>query len=259
MPLPELDSPHIQLSSEDAVLLIRIHRPERKNALNLAMYTALAQSLAHAAHSPDLKAVCLTGTDDCFSAGNDLSDFAEAMQQQHWQAEPLMAVLRALANFSKPLVAAVSGPAYGIGTTALLHCDAVIAHPAASFCLPFVPLGLCPEAGSSQLLTARVGYTKACEWLLGGQPFDADEALAAGLINTVNAEPLTTALQKAAHFASLPPNAFATSKSLLRKHSTPNLNDIIAREADQFARALKGPEFARAIAQFTKKENQESS
>jgi enoyl-CoA hydratase/carnithine racemase len=174
----------ILTETRDRVLRIEIARPEKKNSLTLDMYRAMADALDAAAADGGVRAVLVHGTRDCFTAGNDLKDFLE--RPPHAGEEgPTFRFLRGLAQFPKPLIAAVNGPAVGIGTTMLLHCDLVFAAPGARFQMPFVPLGLVPEAGSSFLLPRIAGYQRAAELLLLGQPFTAEKALAAGFVTEI--------------------------------------------------------------------------
>ena len=158
----------IKTETKDRILRIEIARAEKKNALTLDMYAALADALAAADADPAVRVALVHGTRDCFTAGNDLKDFLE--RPPHSENSPTFRFLRCLPRFGKPLVAAVNGAAVGIGTTMLLHCDLVYAAPAARFQLPFVPLGLVPEAGSSFLLPYIAGYQRAAELLLLGAP-----------------------------------------------------------------------------------------
>src|SRR5262249_22274086 len=157
-------------------------RPEKKNALTGEMYLAMNEGLRQADTDADVRVVLITGTEDCFTAGNDLVDFANA---KPGETSPAILYLRTLAATKKPVVAAVSGIAVGIGTTMLLHCDLVYADSRARFQLPFVNLGLCPEAGSSVMLPGLVGHRKAAALLFFGEPFNAETARELGLVNEV--------------------------------------------------------------------------
>ena len=235
---------------ENGVLQLSLNRPQKKNALSQQMYRQLTAALQQAEHDAAVKVVLLQGSSDCFSAGNDLQDFLGAgeLNSQH----PTVQFLYQLAQFSKPLVAAVAGLAIGIGTTALLHCDLVYAADNARFQLPFTQLGLCPEAGSSVLLPNVIGYQRAAQYLLLGEAFGAAEALQLGLVNQVVSAPelLALALQKAVKLASLPPDAVQSSKALLkRQHKTLTL-ETIAAELVQFQRLLNSAECQTRIAAF---------
>ena len=149
---------HIVVSVQDRILTLRLDRPEKKNALTRGMYLGMIEALKQAETDPNIRVVLITGTDACFTAGNDLMDFANA---KPGETSPAILYLQTLAAAQKPVMAAVAGVAVGIGTTMLLHCDLVYAAPDARFQLPFVNLGLCPEAGSSALLPSLVGHRRA--------------------------------------------------------------------------------------------------
>ena len=181
-------SANVVVETRDRVTRIEIARLDKKNALTLEMYAAIGKALSAAEADPQVRAMLIHGKPDCFTAGNDLKDFLE--RPPHGERSITVDFLHQIADLNKPLVAAVGGAAVGIGTTMLLHCDLVYAAPNARFQLPFVPLGLVPEAGSSLLLPAIAGYQRAAELLMLGQPFGADKALAAELIE-VSSEPFT--------------------------------------------------------------------
>jgi enoyl-CoA hydratase/carnithine racemase len=242
-------SDQIVVDVQDRILTIRMNRPEKKNALTGAMYTAMADALAKADRDPAVRVILITGTSDCFTAGNDIADFAAA---RPGQASPAIQYLETLAATAKPVVAVVAGVAVGIGTTMLLHCDLVYAAAGARFQLPFVNLGLCPEAASSMLLPARVGYARAAQLLFFGEPFAADAALALGLVNQVfaDAELSSSALAKARQLAEKPPSALRTTKMLLKSGAADAIKQAMAREGQQFAALLQGPEAKEAMAAF---------
>lgn len=229
---------------------ISINRPEKKNALSQQMYRELTLALQQAQQDDTVRAVLLTGTDSCFSAGNDLQDFLGAgeLNAQH----PTVQFLYALAQFPKPLVAAVAGLAIGIGTTALLHCDLVYAADNARFQLPFTQLGLCPEAASSVLLPHVAGYQRAAQYLLLGEAFDATAALSMGMVNKVVSpvELMALARQKVQQLAALPADAVQTSKALLKRPQLAQTRDTITAELEQFQRLLQGSESQARIAAF---------
>ncbi len=168
---------------QGAVLQLGFDRVDRRNAITSAMYDALADGLEFAAATPEIRVVLLHGHLSVFTAGNDLADFLN--NPPGGEDTAVFRFLGAISRFPKPLIAAVNGPAVGIGTTMLLHCDLVYAGEAASFSLPFTNLGICPEAGSSVLLPALAGYARAAEKLLFGEPFDVSEAREMGLVNKV--------------------------------------------------------------------------
>ncbi|HEX5792249.1 MAG TPA: enoyl-CoA hydratase [Rheinheimera sp.] len=243
----------IMLQLQDGVLHLRLNRPAKKNALSQQMYRELNLALQQAALDDSIRVVLLQGTDDCFSAGNDLQDFLAAgeLNRQH----PTVQFLYQLAQFPKPVVAAVAGLAIGIGTTALLHCDLVYAADTARFQLPFTQLGLCPEAGSSLLLPRLLGYQRAAQYLLLGEAFGAAEALQMGLVNQLVADTELTALalQNARQLAALPADAVQSSKALLKAALLSQVNDTINAELVQFQRLLNGGDCQQRIAAFFKR------
>lgn len=249
---------HDRLSSTVAVtrnshvVEIRLQRPERKNALNRAMYTALAEAIEQVHQDNDIRVVLLTGSAGCFTSGNDLADFANAFDAADGD-NPVVRFMAALAQCSKPVVVAVEGVAVGIGTTLLLHADLVYASDDASFKMPFVNLGLCAEFGSSWLLPRLVGHVKAAEWLLLGETFSAADAAAAGVVNAVVEEPLTVARQQAHKLSLQPPKAVQMTKALMKQGPAVPVEAAMKRELEQFGRALKGGEAKEAIAAFFEK------
>lgn len=236
----------IVATTEDRITTIRIDRPEKKNALTVAMYEQLTAALAAAA-DPAVRAVVITGSADTFTSGNDLADFARA--NQGLSTAPLD-FLRALATFDKPIVAAVAGVAIGIGTTLLLHCDLVVAGPTARFKMPFVALGLVPEAASSLLLPQLVGARRAAQLLLLGEQLDAPTALAWGLINEVADDPLAAAMAKARALAACAPSALRATKALLGRARREAVLDTIAIEGELFSQQLRSPEAMEALQAF---------
>jgi enoyl-CoA hydratase/carnithine racemase len=243
----------IELQLNEGVLHISLNRPAKKNALSQQMYRQLNAALTDAANDSLIRVVLLQGSEDCFSAGNDLQDFLDAgeLNAQH----PTVQFLYQLAQFPKPIVAAVAGLAIGIGTTALLHCDLVYAADNARFQLPFTQLGLCPEAGSSVLLPNLAGYQRAAQYLLLGDAFGAMEALQMGLVNKVvtREEVMALARQQAAKLAALPSDAVQSSKALLKRNLQPLTVQTIAAELVQFQRLLNGSESQQRIAAFFKR------
>jgi enoyl-CoA hydratase/carnithine racemase len=247
-PEPKM-SDHIVVEVADRILTIRMNRPEKKNALSGAMYMAMTEALQQADRDPAVRVVLITGAQDCFTAGNDLADFASA---RPGQVSPAILYLETLAATAKPVVAAVAGVAVGIGTTMLLHCDLVYAASSTRFQLPFVNLGLCPEAASSTLLPARIGHARAAQILFFGEPFAADVAHQLGLVNQVfaDAELLASALAKARQLAEKPPAALRTTKMLLKSGSAEAIKQSMAREGQNFAALLQAPEAKEAMAAF---------
>lgn len=226
------------LSKENnGVLNITINRFDKKNALNNDMYLELTRLLINANDNDNIRCVLIHGDNKCFCAGNDLHDFIKSSESGDLAA---FGLVKALAALEKPLVAAVAGPAVGIGSTLLLHCDMVYAANNSKFKLPFTQLGLCPEAGSSLLLPLRLGHNKAFELLVLGKMFTAEQALSYGLINDIIAEEelIATAEQTAATIAQLPLDSLLTSRKLLKAHTQALLPEVMANEAEQFKRLV---------------------
>ena len=240
-------SEHISVSIQDRILALRMQRPEKKNALTREMYLGMNDALKQADADANVRVVLITGTEDCFTAGNDLVDFANA---KPGETSPAILYLQTLAATKKPVLAAVSGVAVGIGTTMLLHCDLVYAGSTARFQLPFVNLGLCPEAGSSMILPGLVGQRKAAELLFFGDPFSADTARELGIVNEVVEDAAAAAMAKANQLAEKPPSALRTTKALLKYAMSPAIADAMVRETQQFAALLQGPEAKEAMMAF---------
>ncbi len=239
----------ILIHEADGVLELRFNRPAKKNAITGAMYDALTAALADAAARPAVRAVLIAGEGDIFTAGNDIKDFL-AMSGGLTGTSPGR-FIRAAATFNKPLVAAVHGPAIGIGTTLLLHCDLVYASPEASLSVPFVDLGLVPEAGSGLLLPLRIGTARASALLMLGEPMDAAAAHAAGLVTAIvpAAELHGHARAKARKLAAKPPAALAATRALMRGEHGALLAQM-ERESAAFAHALQGAEAREAFTAF---------
>lgn len=238
---------------KERVLRIEIARPDKKNALTQDMYRAMAEALASADADAAARVALIHGARDCFTAGNDLKDFLE--RPPHSEKAPVSDFLRQLPAFSKPLVAAVNGAAVGIGTTMLLHCDLVYAAPGARFQLPFVPLGLVPEAASSFLLPYIAGYQRAAELLMLGQPFGADKALAAGFVTEIVPEGELFERARAAALAlvALPPAALRATKALMRKRFAARIAEAMEEEGAVFRERLASPEAREAMTAFFEK------
>jgi enoyl-CoA hydratase/carnithine racemase len=242
----------VDISRQGGFLELTLNRPAKKNALTAAMYGALNEGLDQAEADAAIGAVIIRGAGGVFTAGNDIADFARATQS----GEALAAVtfVRKIAGFSKPIVAAVEGLAVGVGCTLLLHCDLVYISPDARFSLPFVNLGLLPEAGSSLLLPRRVGMARASAWLLLAESFDAQEALSSGLANAIVANDALAefAREKAAALAAKPRAALLQARAFLRG----DRDEILARvdaELVAFQQALRTPQAQAALAAFLNK------
>jgi enoyl-CoA hydratase/carnithine racemase len=236
----------------DGVRTVRLDRPAKRNALTRAMYAAMSDALSGAA-AAGMRAIWLHGSAECFTAGNDLVDFAAAKP-----GEPVAAMefLTALVACETPIVASVNGAAVGIGTTLLLHCDLAYCSAGARFQLPFVNLGLCPEAASSLLLPARAGLLRASELLLLGEPFDAATAQACGIVNAVlpDAEAADAmGRSRAEALAAKAPDALRTTRRLMRQWQQEAIIRAIEAEGVAFGRLLQGPEAREALAAFQEK------
>ncbi|MCB9778442.1 MAG: enoyl-CoA hydratase [Alphaproteobacteria bacterium] len=246
-------SEHVRVTVEDGVMAIVLDRPSRKNALSRAMYTAMADALARAGADPAVRCVRLSGAGGVFSSGNDLQDFMEDPPGP--DGGPIGAFLRVLVGFEKPLVAAVSGHAVGIGTTVLLHCDLAWADDTATFKMPFTSLGLVPEAGSSLILPAMVGHRRAAELLMLGRSFDAATAAELGIVNGVcEADALDATVDQAvAELVALPAGALRATKRLMKGRDRAGLEAAMADEAGEFIARLQSPEAMEAFMAFFQK------
>lgn len=245
--------PEILVHTEAAVMTITINRVEKKNSLTAAMYGTLADALGSAARDTAVRVVVIQGHELIFSAGNDINDFLSVPPDA--SDAPVFRFLRSLSTFAKPLVAAVCGPAVGIGTTLLLHCDLVYAGDNAAFSLPFVNLGLCPEAASSLLLPQLMGHQRAAEALLLGEPFTAETALEVGLINRIvpPAEANALAQMQAQKLAAKPLSSLLETKRLMKLGNAPVIAGRIAEEISSFGRMLREPAAREAFTAFVEK------
>jgi enoyl-CoA hydratase/carnithine racemase len=242
--------PEIVVSDADAIRTIRMDRPEKKNALTLAMYAAMTHAIEEANTRADVRSLLIAGHASGFCAGNDLSNFLQ-MTQAGGLGESIVRFLHALARRETPLVAAVAGKAVGIGTTMLLHCDYVVAAEDAVLSTPFVALGLAPEAASSLLVPRLMGHARAFELLVMGHPLDAQSAKAAGIVNAVvpAAELESAAMSTAREIAALPPEGVLGARALLRGSA----DEIAARidaEVEVFRQRLTSSEARAAFMAF---------
>ena len=236
-----------------ASLELAFDRPARKNALTNAMYEALTAAVLEAEQDPGVRVVVFHGDDQAFTAGNDLGDFLE--HPPRGEDAPVFRFIRAVLAGTKPLVAAVNGPAVGIGTTLLLHCDLVFAGENARFILPFASLGVLPEFASSYVLPRLAGHHRAAEMLLLGEPFDAQRALAAGFVNRVlpAAETLPAARAAADRICALPEKSIRLTRALLRSGDREAISARAAEEGAHFGRMLGEPAAREAMAAFMEK------
>jgi len=221
------------------------------NALTRAMYAGLAKGLNDAAGDFGIRAVILTSEGDHFTAGNDIVDFMDNPPTS--DSSEVAQFLAALLNFPKPLVAAVKGNAVGVGTTMLLHCDVVVASPSANFSMPFASLGLVPEAGSSFLFPALVGYQRAAKIFFTGESFGSNAALEMGLIAEIDADALAGATKLAQHIAEQPPQAIINTKALLKARNHESVAAVMKAEFEIFAMALQSDEAMEAFMKFMAK------
>jgi enoyl-CoA hydratase/carnithine racemase len=243
---------HVIVERRGAVLSATLNRPEKKNALTGAMYETLTEALATASADADLAVVLFSGAGGVFTAGNDILDFAtRAQDPSAVEDSPGGQFIRALARFDKPLIAAVEGNAVGVGTTLCFHCDLVYAAPSARFRMPFVDLGLVPEAGASMLAPLRFGQAKAAQYLLLGEAFDAETARQIGFVNAVApAEDLfALAMQAAQALAQKPRAAMLATRRLMRGDREP-LYAHMEQELEAFAAAVRSPEARKAFITF---------
>lgn len=234
----------------DRTLTIRLNRPDKLNALTRTMYSSLADALDRAEADASIRVVVLSGSADCFTAGNDLSDgMIEGPHGPHGR------FMRALTECSKPIVAAPSGIAVGIGVTMLLHCDLVYCGSHTNFRIPFVPLAVCPECASSYLLPRLVGHHRASEILLIGETFDAATALELGIVNGVfpNGQVEEVAKAKAALIAAQPPMSVRTTKMLMKRSIAADVREVIKVETEHLVHLQHGAEAREAVDAFKEK------
>jgi enoyl-CoA hydratase/carnithine racemase len=247
-------SEHVRVERDGAVLAITLARPERRNAITVAMYAALADAIEQAADDGSIRAITFRGEGQDFAAGNDLADFLAAAPRLDNDI-PVWRLLRALATCEIPLIAAVHGNCVGIGTTMLLHCDLVLADEGARFSLPFVDLGLVPEAASTLLLPRLAGRRRSARYLLLAEPFGAEEALEIGFIShVVAADGLDGALATTVQaLLGKPPEALRRTQRLLRLGTQDEILERMKLESDEFADRLASAEVKEAISAFFEK------
>lgn len=240
---------------DGGILRIEINRPEKKNALTAAMYSAMADALERGQNDPAVRVVLIHGQQDIFTSGNDLQDFMNFNPNEPLESRPVYRFLRAMSTAPKPIVAAVNGAAIGVGTTLLLHCDLVYAGESAVLQLPFVNLGLCPEAASSHLLPRLAGHLRAAEMLLLGEPFPAHRAREIGLVNEVlpDTQVLERALAKAHRLATQPPESVRITKQLLKQAEADTVERAMAAEIKLFFERLTSAEAKEAFQAFVEK------
>jgi enoyl-CoA hydratase/carnithine racemase len=241
----------------DGVATIEIARPEKKNALTQAMYQAMADALNAAREDQAVRAVLITGQPGIFTSGNDIEDFMQRAPGQGSDAmdSPVFRFMRALLDCDKPVVAAVTGAAIGIGTTLLLHCDFVYVSDEARLAMPFVALGLVPEFASSLVVPQLMGHRRAAQLLLTGDPFTPEQAVECGIATAVipAGEVVNHARRIAERFNSLPPGAVREAKQLMRAPQRELTLATIRTEGEIFGRRLKSPEAIEAFTAFFQK------
>jgi enoyl-CoA hydratase/carnithine racemase len=244
---------HIRTATLNGVATIEIARPEKKNALTAAMYQAMADAVLDAQLDAGVRALLITGQPGIFTSGNDLEDFMQ--RPPAGPDSPVVRFMKALAECDKPVVAAVTGGAVGIGTTMLLHCDLVYVADDARLAMPFVGLGLVPEYASSLLLPRLVGHVRAAERLLLGDPFNGAQAVELGIANAVlpAAEVLNHTRRIAERFNALPPGAVQDAKRLMKRAGKELVAQQMAAEGELFTQRLRSPEAREAFQAFFEK------
>jgi enoyl-CoA hydratase/carnithine racemase len=244
-------SEHVRVEKQGAVLAITLTRPERRNAITVAMYAALADAFESAAQDDSVRVITICGAGQDFAAGNDLADFLQAPPRTEGEI-PVWRLLRALASCETPIIAAVQGNCVGIGTTMLLHCDLVIAEESARFSLPFVDLALVPEAASSLLLPRLAGRRRAARYLLLCEPFGVNEAEVIGLVShcTRTGELEDKLDQVVASLLAKPPEALRQTQKLLRHGARDEILERMKLESSLFSERLASAEVKEAIAAF---------
>lgn len=247
-------SEHVGVEKQGAVLSITLARPDRRNAITVAMYAALADAVEQAAGDSSIRVITFRGEGQDFAAGNDLADFLEAVPRDREEIA-VWRFLRALAACETPLVAAVHGNCVGIGTTMLLHCDLVVAEEGTRFSLPFVDLALVPEAASSLLLPRMAGRRLAARYLLLAEPFGVEEAMSIGLVShRATAGELEPGIQRiVGQLLAKPEEALRESQRLLRHGARDEILERMRVESSVFAERLQSPEVREAIAAFFEK------
>ena len=241
----------INLTIKDNILTIIINRPSKKNALTQAMYTAMADAIHSADEDASVHVIFIRGSQGCFTSGNDLRDFL-AVTQDNMETSPVGRFLLAISGVKKPIVAAVEGPAIGIGTTLLLHCDIVFAAQTARFQLPFVNLGLCAEGSSSYLLPKIAGHQKAAELFFLGELFSSDDAKEIGFVNHIcdDKNVINDAMACAQKLSEKPPAALILIKSQLKRSDLEKTQAVLEEEFRSFMERLTTQEAKEALNTF---------
>ncbi|MFJ4375760.1 enoyl-CoA hydratase [Pseudomonas japonica] len=233
---------------DQGLLTLTFNRPDKLNALNSAMYRQLGEALAAADEDPQVEVLIISGGPQCFSAGNDLHDFLEHPPED--REHPVFRMMRVVLGLRKPLIAAVNGPAIGIGTTLLLHCDQVLVSRGAKLRMPFVPLGLCPEFGSSLLLPRLLGHVRAARLLLANEALSGEQAVHWGLANELHEDGeacLNAARDLARRLQRMPQEALRLSKQLLKAPDREALANVVEEESRYFIERLQTPQAKAAL------------
>jgi enoyl-CoA hydratase/carnithine racemase len=244
-------SEHVRVERGGGVLAITLARPERRNAITVAMYAALAEAVESAAGDDSVRLITLQGEGQDFAAGNDLADFLSALPRDTTDI-PVWRLLRALATCNTPIAAAVQGNCVGIGTTMLLHCDLVVAEEGARFSLPFVDLALVPEAASSLLLPRLAGRRRAARYLLLGEAFGVDEAMEIGVVShrSKPGQLRDGMADVVARLLAKPAGALRQTQRLLRTGAREEILERMRLEGEVFAERLASTEAKDAISAF---------
>jgi len=240
----------ILVSKQQGILRIEFNRPDKKNSITAAMYQMMADAIKDGEEDTAVRVILFCGKPDVFSAGNDLEDFMN--NKEDVADRPVAQFMRNLGTASKPVIAAVSGMAVGIGVTMLLHCDQIYAAEHTKFSMPFTKLGLCPEFASSKLLPEMIGYNRTAELLLFGESFSAEQAFDMGLVNKVLPveDLMTYAYAQAAKLVVLPASSLRTTKRLMKARHADAVIAQMLEEGDHFSAMLQSPEAKEAFAAF---------
>ncbi len=251
----EADTDKVQVTVNGGVMHILLNRPETKNALSLAMYKKMGDAVRSGREDTAVRVILISGAGGSFTSGNDLGDFAKHKGAIPVDENPTPKFMRALLDCDKPVVAAVQGPAVGIGTTMLLHCDLVYAGESAYFQVPFAKLGLCPEFASSAVLPRLMGHAKAAEFLYLSERMSPSDAKDVGIVNQVIADGdlMATVMGKCTLLTKQPASGLRATKQLLKSDIREEAQKVMEREQVLFKQGLQSPEFVEAVTAFGEK------